>query len=75
MKISSGMRQFHRWMAVVFTFIVAGIFITLGTGNEPVEWVYYLPLVPLALLTVTGLYMFALPYASRWRASRKGAIS
>jgi hypothetical protein len=43
----------------------------LGTGREPASWVYFLPLIPLALLMLTGLYMFCLPYAARWRSSRR----
>jgi hypothetical protein len=30
--------------------------------------VTYSPLFPLALLLFTGLYMFVLPYAIRWRS-------
>jgi hypothetical protein len=29
-----------------------------------------LAVFPLALLLVTGLYLFVLPYASRWRSGR-----
>jgi len=32
--------------------------------------VSYLPLLPLALLLLTGLYLFVLPYAARWRSGR-----
>lgn len=60
-------RQCHRWVSILFTAIVAAIFATLGLGNEPAQWVYFLPLAPLFLLTVTGLYLFALPYIVRRR--------
>ena len=63
-------RQTHRWLSIVFTTVVIGIFVTLGLGEQPAEWVYFLPLFPLAFMTLTGLYMFALPYVSRWRAGR-----
>ena len=63
-------RQFHRWMSMVFTTAVGAIFISLGVGKEPVFWVYYLPLIPLALLAFSGLYLFVLPYALRWRGGR-----
>ena len=63
--MSEGLRTFHRWMALLFTTIVAGIFITLGLGQQPVFWVYYLPLAPLGLLWLTGVYMFVLPYVTR----------
>ena len=64
-------RQGHRWLSIIFTVVVAGIFITLGMGTEPAYWVYFLPLPPLALLMLSGLYMFVLPYAVRWRGARQ----
>lgn len=65
--MSTWIRPLHRWTSIVFVVVVAAIFIALGLGKQPVEWVYFLPLAPLALLALTGLYMFALPYAARWR--------
>jgi hypothetical protein len=38
----------------------------MGVG-EPPAWVVYSPLFPLFLLPFTGLYMFVLPYAAKWR--------
>lgn len=61
--MSRFIRQFHRWMSVLFVIVVAGIFAALGSGHQPVQWVYYLPLIPLALLALTGIYLFVLPYA------------
>jgi len=63
--MSMWIRQFHRWLSMIFTLIVVAIFGVLGFGQKPVEWVYYLPLLPLALLVLTGLYLFALPYVRR----------
>ena len=68
------MRQIHRWMSIIFATIVFAIFAMLGAGNQPAQWVYYLPLFPLAFLMLTGLYMFALPYAARWRSGRQPAV-
>jgi hypothetical protein len=68
-------RQSHRWLSVLFTTIAAGIFIALGSGNEPAPWVYFLPLLPLALMTATGLYMFFLPYAARRRGERGAGVA
>lgn len=65
------MRQIHRWLSIIFTAVVATIFIAQGAGEEPADWVYLLPLLPLALLTISGLYLFALPYAARWRGGRR----
>jgi hypothetical protein len=61
-------RQTHRWLSIIFTAVVIGIFISLGVGKEPASWVYFLPLAPLALLMATGLYLFVLPYAAKGRA-------
>ncbi|TWI04571.1 hypothetical protein IP90_00704 [Luteimonas cucumeris] len=63
-------RQFHRWVAVVFTVTVIITLIVLAQEN-PVVWVSYVPLLPLALLLLTGLYLFVLPYASKWRGGRR----
>ena len=59
-------RQLHRWLSIVFTVIVIGIFMTLGTGQQPALWVY-LPLPPLFLMLLSGLYVFVLPYSAKWR--------
>ncbi len=62
--MSKWVRQFHRWVSIAFTLVAAAIFVALGLGKQVVQWVYYLPLLPLALLVITGLYMFALPYVA-----------
>jgi len=65
-------RQVHRWMSIFFTVAVIAAFVALSR-EKPVVWVSYVPLVPLALLFFTGLYLFALPYAARWRGARRGS--
>ncbi len=70
MNWNNWVRQIHRWLSIIFTTVVIAIFIALGIGKQPATWVYFLPLFPLALLVVTGLYMFALPYAAKWRSAR-----
>jgi membrane protein CcdC involved in cytochrome C biogenesis len=62
MNWSLWIRQFHRWVSIIFTATVIAIFVTLGVGHEPTQWVYYLPLPPLFLLMFSGLYMFFRPY-------------
>jgi len=64
-------RQIHRWLSIIFTAVVTAIFITLGVGVEPASWIYFMPLIPLAVLMLSGLYLFALPYAARWRGGRR----
>ena len=68
MNWNSGIRQVHRWTSIVFVIVVMLIFILLGMGRQPPNWIYFLPLLPLALLALTGLYLFALPYTRRARS-------
>jgi hypothetical protein len=49
-------------------------FVVMSRGQPP-AWVTYSPLLPLALLRFTGLYMFVFPYAAKWRTRRKGVSS
>ena len=65
---SAWIRQLHRWLSILFTLTVIANFVQLGMGKgNPPNAVTYSPLFPLALMTVSGLYMFALPYVARWR--------
>ena len=67
-------RQFHRWISMAFTATVIAniVFLSVGEGQPP-PWVTYSPLLPLALLLLTGLFLFVLPYATRQR-SEQGAV-
>jgi hypothetical protein len=67
---STWIRQTHRWTSIAFTLAVIANFVALARGTPP-AWVTYSPLLPLALLLFTGLYMFVLPYAARWRSGRR----
>ncbi|MGE5834360.1 MAG: hypothetical protein ACM4AI_07785 [Acidobacteriota bacterium] len=64
--MSKLIRQTHRWLSIAFTLTVIANFVTLGLKKQ-IDWVTYSPLLPLAFLLLTGLYMFALPYAAKWR--------
>jgi hypothetical protein len=69
---SRGIRQFHRWTSIVFTLTVIANFVFMAMApGQPVGWVTYSPLLPLALLMFTGLYLFAQPYITQWRAARR----
>jgi hypothetical protein len=70
MNWSKWIRQTHRWLSIAFTVTVIANFVALGRGNPP-AWVTYSPLLPLALLLFTGLYLFVLPYAIRWRSGQQ----
>jgi hypothetical protein len=68
-------RQIHRWLSVAFTLAVIANFVILGLGQEeyPV-WLGLLTLGPLALLLLTGWYLFVLPYATKWGSGRRADI-
>jgi hypothetical protein len=63
-------RQIHRWVSIIFTVTVIANFVALAQGTPPL-WITYSPLPPLALLLLSGLYLFVLPYAARWRSGRR----
>lgn len=65
--MSKWIRQFHRWISVLFVLTI--IITTIALAQPvPIVWVSYIPLIPLFLLLASGTYMFVLPYAQRWRA-------
>jgi hypothetical protein len=56
-------RQIQRWVSIVFTVAV----LVNGAAVEQKKytfWVGLMALLPLALLLLTGLYLFVLPYAA-----------
>ncbi|WP_437779382.1 hypothetical protein [Sorangium sp. So ce1097] len=60
-------RQSHRWLSIAFTVAVIANLASFGQ-EEPAVWVGLLALFPLVLLLLTGLYLFVLPYLTRWRS-------
>ncbi|MEV0895935.1 hypothetical protein [Actinoplanes sp. NPDC049802] len=63
-------RQIHRWLAATFTVTVIATTVALAQ-EDPISWIVYVPLLPLALLFFSGLYLFVLPYlAKRGAAAR-----
>jgi hypothetical protein len=73
MSWSKRIRQIHRVLSIAFTVTVIANFVALGLGNgqQPAAWITYSPLFPLALLLLTGLYMFVLPYTTTRRTARR----
>ena len=69
MNWNTWIRQTHRWVSIAFTVSVIVTFVALAQ-EKPIVWVSYVPLLPLALLLFTGLYLFALPYMAKWRVGR-----
>ena len=60
------MRQIHRWVCIVFTLGVIINFIAVLRGKYSLGF-GLMALLPLAVLLLTGLYLFVLPYTGRWR--------
>lgn len=67
-------RQIHRWLSMAFTvMVIANIIVNVvGVGQEEFGlWLGLLALLPLALLFLSGLYLFVLPYAAKRRSGRR----
>jgi hypothetical protein len=62
--MSRWIRQSHRWIAIAFTLTVIANFVAMALGPPP-AWITYSPLLPLALLLFSGLYLFFLPYFAK----------
>ena len=63
-------RQIHRWVSILFTLTVTANFVAMTKGQPP-AWITYSPLPPLFLLWFSGLYLFVMPYAVKWRGGRR----
>jgi len=57
----NSVRRIHRWVAMIFILTVIITAVVLAQ-KDPVVWVSYVPLFPLALLALTGLFMLAMHY-------------
>lgn len=70
MEWSKPMRQVHRWTSAVFT-VAVGVNIVLNlVASEQIAMVVGgLTLLPLFVLLLTGIYLFALPYLRRGGAA------
>jgi len=57
-------------VSIAFTLgvIINGIAVARGKYTG---WVGLLALLPLAVLLFTGLYLFVLPYAAKWRNAKQ----
>ncbi len=69
MNSNMSIRQIHRWLSIAFTVAVIVNLVAMMQEKQAV-WVGLLALFPLILLLLTGLYMFVLPYAAKWRSAR-----
>jgi cellulose synthase/poly-beta-1,6-N-acetylglucosamine synthase-like glycosyltransferase len=62
-------RQTHRWLSIAFVAAVV-TYMAAMTRGQPPAWLGIFPAGSLILMLVTGLYLFALPYALKWRGRR-----
>ena len=60
------LRRIHRWVSIGFTLAVIVNVIALMQQKQA-TWIGLLALLPLTILLLTGLYLFAQPYAIKWR--------
>jgi heme A synthase len=63
-------RQTHRWLSIAFTVavIVNGVAVVQGKYSSRLG---LLAVIPLALQFFTGLYLFVLPYATKWGSGKR----
>jgi hypothetical protein len=67
---NTSIRQIHRWLSIAFTVGVIVNSVAVGMDRYT-NAIGLLALVPLVFLLLSGLYLFVLPYATRWRGARR----
>ncbi|MEQ1505960.1 MAG: hypothetical protein ABMB14_27240 [Myxococcota bacterium] len=71
MNLNHWVRPLHRWLSIAFTLaVIANLVgkVVLDPSDGAAAMALGLSaLAPLLVLLPTGLYLFALPYAVRWR--------
>lgn len=63
-------RQTHRWVSIVFTLAIIVNLVAVLRGKYTGA-LGLMAVAPLALLFITGLYLFVLPYTNKWRSTRR----
>lgn len=66
MSANHRIRQTHRWLSIAFT-LGAIVNLVAQTQQAPPAWLGVFAALPLLLLVVSGLYLFALPYVGKGR--------
>jgi heme A synthase len=59
-------RQTHRWLSIAFTVavIINGVTVVEGKYNNKLG---LMAVAVLGLMFLSGMYLFVLPYAAKWR--------
>lgn len=68
--MNSMMRSLHRWLSIAFTLAVIVNLVALFQKRQEF-WIGLLALIPLIVMLVTGLYLFALPYMAKRRGTKQ----
>jgi len=70
MNWNKGIRLTHRWLSMAFTaaVIINGVAVARRRYTNSLGLV---AVVPMALQFLTGLYLFVLPSASKWRGGQR----
>ncbi len=63
-------RQTHRWLSIAFTVAVVINSVAVARGKYTTS-LGLLAVFPLVLQFFTGLYLFVLPHATKWRNGRR----
>jgi cellulose synthase/poly-beta-1,6-N-acetylglucosamine synthase-like glycosyltransferase len=67
-------RRSHRWLSITFMVAVVANVVAQVRGQNAV-WIGLVALLPLILLMISGLYLFILPYAARWRGAEHRVLT
>lgn len=63
-------RQTHRWLSMAFTLAIIINLVAVVRGKYT-NALGLLAVAPLAFLFLSGLYLFVLPYTTKWRSARR----
>jgi ascorbate-specific PTS system EIIC-type component UlaA len=72
MILNEWVRQIRRWLTVAFTAAVIVNIVAIALKRYT-NSTGLMAVVPLLLELLTGLYLFVLPYATKWRSARRAA--
>jgi hypothetical protein len=64
------LRDTHRWLSIAFTLAAIANIVALVEKVQAV-WIGLVALIPLILLLLSGLYLFALPYVTKSRSGNQ----
>lgn len=73
MNWSKWIRKTHRWLSMAFTAAVIVNIVAIAEKKYS-NGLGLLAVSPLALLFLSGLYLFVLPYAAKWRSRHSRLI-